>query len=47
MKEQVLKVLGKLEEQKYPEYNLGNTRTAKLNVCLNKLGPCLSMPFNS
>ena len=30
MTEQVLKVLGKLDKPKYPEYNLGNTRTAKL-----------------
>ena len=30
--EQVLKVLGKLDELKYPEYNLGYTWTAKLNI---------------
>ena len=30
--EQVVKVLGKLDERKYPEYNLGNTRMAKLNI---------------
>ena len=28
---QVVRVLGKLDKWKYPEYNLGNTRTAKLN----------------
>ena len=32
MTEQVLKVLGKLGERKYLEYNLPNTRTAKLNI---------------
>ena len=32
MAEQVVKVLGKLDKRKYPEYNLGNTRTAKLNI---------------
>ena len=34
MMEQVLKVLGKLDEQIYQEYNLGNTRTAKLNITI-------------
>ena len=34
MTEQVLKVLGKLDERKHPEYNLGNTRIAKLNIFL-------------
>ena len=39
MTEQVLKVLSKLDERKYPEYYLGNTRTAKSN----KLVFCCSM----
>ena len=32
MAEQVVKVLGKLDKWKYPEYNLGYNRTTKLNV---------------
>ena len=32
MTEQVVKVLGKLDQRKYLEYNLGNTSTAKLNI---------------
>ena len=39
MMEQVLKVLGKLDERKYPEYNLGNTRTAKLIIYVNMQWP--------